>query len=112
MLGGAVAWLIRFLLAYAISEWRCTPPVDTASFLGMTGTAWLLAGVSVVLFAAALAAAGVSYRIMRRVRASRPDVQDGNVEWFMAQAGAVLSLLFALIIAVETIPIFFLGTYC
>lgn len=112
LMGGGVAWFVHFLLVYVISEWRCVGPLPDLQFLGMTGTAWLLLGVSVILFAAACAATVISYRTDGARRATdEPDDLAGPAP-FLARTGVYLSGLFAFVIVVEAIPIFFFRTYC
>jgi hypothetical protein len=108
-LGGAVAWFVHFLLVYVLSEWRCVAPLPDVRVLGMTGTAWILLGVSVVLFAAACAATVVAHRIPARPKDG--DETEGAAA-FMARTGVYTSGLFAFIILIESIPIFFFRTSC
>lgn len=109
LLGGAVAWFVRFLLAYAISEWRCAFSDREAIFLSLTTTAWVLLGVSAVLLALAVAATLIAYRAQRAMRARG---ETEGAAYFMARTGTFLSGLFAFIIAVESIPIFFFRSQC
>lgn len=111
LLGGAIAWLVRFLLVYVIAEWGCVPPLPEVRMLGMTGTAWLLLLVSVAMFVAACAAAVLAHR---SARTHRQDADDDRTTpgRFMARTGLLLSALFAFIILVETIPIFFFTSHC
>lgn len=109
VLGGALAWLVHFLLAYVIAEWGCVPLVPGVRVLGLTGTIWLLLIVSAVMFAIACASA----LIARRSRARLPDPGgEGGAEPFMARLGVQLSALFAFIIAVESVPIFYFLSGC
>lgn len=113
VLGGALAWLVHFLLAYAISEWGCVPPVTDVRAFGMTGTALLLLAVSAVTFAAACAATAVAQRSRHRLHdhGDAPDAAP-HAGPFMARLGLQLSGLFAFIILVESIPIFYFLSGC
>ena len=112
LLGGAVAWFVHFLLVYGIAEWRCVPPLPGTHFLGMTGTAWLLLAVSVALFIAACAAALLSYRNDGRRSAKDADDDRAGPRPFMAHTGLFTSGLFAFIILVESVSIFFFASQC
>lgn len=111
LLGGAMAWLVHFLLVYVISEWRCVPPLPEVQVMGMTGTAWLLLAVSVVMLAAACGATLLAYW-NDGSRADDAGTERNGAQPFMARTGMLTSGLFAFIILVESVPILFFTSHC
>jgi hypothetical protein len=108
-LGGAFAWVIHLLSAYAIAEFGCISPFHQSELWGFSGIAWLIGAVSVVTLVVAFAAFFVARRSKLRfagaIEARRLEAGDARV--FLARSGVITSALFILIIVVESIPILF-----
>jgi hypothetical protein len=113
LLGGGVAWLIHFLAAYIIAEFGCISGWGKGTFMGVTGLAWLLLGVSAVMLGLCTWSVLIARRCLRDLRkapfADRARVQS---RIFMARAGFISGAIFVLIILVETLPIFFYLQRC
>jgi hypothetical protein len=99
LLGGAVAWFLHFIAIFVVSEFGCVAGLDEPLSIGISVVAALLLGASVVPLAVAVAATLVGYR------------DRHSADW-MAEAGALLSGLFVLIIAVQSIPALFYVRGC
>lgn len=111
LLGGGIAWLAHFLSSYVIAEFGCVSRWGQGRFLGVTGQAWLLLGVSISSMAVATGALIVARRAMKRLGAhGGGDAQRGPAQ--MAKAGVVTSGVFLFVIIVESIPIFFFLQSC
>jgi hypothetical protein len=93
------------------------PPLPPFQALGTVGTAWELLAVTLVLFLAASAAAGVGYRCEQRIRSRRaPErrapgdrerLKSHRADFYAARAGLITSSFFAFVILVEAIPTYF-----
>jgi hypothetical protein len=105
-LGGGLAWTLHLLSIYGIGEFGCVGGWDRISYAGVSLVAWLIIVLSGLLLLVALAATLVGYQDKRRdARRESPDWEDeGGV--FLSSYGFLLSALFALIILVETLPVF------
>jgi hypothetical protein len=112
-LGGAFAWLVHLLASWSISEFGCFAGLHRTTLLGLTIVAWALIALSAAMLSASLAATWVAYRSDCRIRRHgfRTNTAD-ETAGFLARAGLVASGLFALIIAAQTIPIFFYLRSC
>jgi hypothetical protein len=107
MLGGGAAWLVHLVAAYAIAEFGCVGRLREVSVAGLTAVAWLIIGISVLTLLIAVANALIAYRYERRVRAAHDDVTGTAAETEVARTGWITSGLFALVILVESLPIFY-----
>jgi hypothetical protein len=105
-LGGGIAWTLHLLSIYAIGEFGCVGGWDRISWAGIGLVAWLIIILSTLLLLVAVAATLVGYLDKRRDEGrDSPEWEDeGGV--FLSSYGALLSGLFALIILVETLPVF------
>jgi hypothetical protein len=99
LLGGAIAWFVHLIAIFLISEFGCVAGLGERLWGNISVVAALLLGASVVPLVIASAAAIVGYR----------DRQ--SADW-LSQAGALMSGLFALIIAVQLIPALFYLRSC
>ncbi len=98
LLGAAVAWFVRFVVVWAVSEFGC---MDSAEgFLGFDGPMIPLTVATLPFLALAVAALVVSWRLYRR-----QDVRERS-DLFMIKAGLITNAIFVLIIIVETVPVF------
>lgn len=111
-LGGAIAWTLHLLIAYAIAEFGCVGGLGHRSFLGITAVSWMAIVLSVVMAAVALAATAVAWRMGRSFPPAPADGDFEDAGAFMSYAGLLTSGIFALIIIVESIPIFFYLQHC
>jgi hypothetical protein len=103
---GGIAWTIHLLSIYAIGEFGCVGGYGRVSYWGVSAVAWMIIAVSVVLLAVALAAAFTGYRDMRRDSLREAPETDDEGGQYLSRFGFILSGLFALIIVVETLPVF------
>lgn len=106
--GGAVAWTLHLLTAYAIAEFACVAGAGTRSVLGMSLVAWSLliaSGTSCLLASLAVLAA-------RRAQAFCRQRDGSATRCYLANTGLMLSVLFLAIIVVQTVPIFFFLQRC
>lgn len=113
LMGGALAWLAHFLIAYVIAEWGCLAGLGEVRWLGLTIVAWLLIALSVAMLLASIAAAVVAYRCSRRApEHGAHSIGAPGFAGFMTRTGFIMNVLFALIIAVESIPIVYYWNHC
>ena len=105
LLGGAIAWVAHFLLAAVISEFGCLAGWGEISFQGITAIAWAILMISVVMLLIAVAATAAARGSLRQLRAAGADRESS--EFLMARLGWITSAVFSLIIAVQTVPIFY-----
>lgn len=106
LLGAPIAWTLHFLLSWAIAEWSGLTGTLTATFLGVTGRAWLLIGVSAAAIAAAIASTFIAHWCVRSLKPLDAQAQ-GTAAWFVARTGVVNGYIFTFVVAVESVPIFF-----
>lgn len=96
--GGGCAWLLHLLAAWAFAEFGCLSGLGRPGPAGISQVAWLVLGVSALCFGMAGAALGLSRRCGRI---------DGETGRFAARYGVWVNGLFMLIIAAQTMPVFF-----
>lgn len=65
VLGGAIAWMLHLLLAYAIAEFGCVSPFHEVKRLGLSGVAWLEGLASLPMLGLAIFANIVAQRNTR-----------------------------------------------
>jgi hypothetical protein len=105
-LGGGFAWTLHLLSIYGIGEFGCVAGWDAITWAGISLVAWLIMVLSSLLLVVAVAASLVGYLDRRRdQRRETPDWEDEGGT-FLSSYGSLLSGLFALIILVETLPVF------
>lgn len=109
-LGGAIAWTLHLIGAWAIAEFGCVSGLASVLWMGLSAVAWMLIALTAFTLIVAIAAAGLGYRDHRRLAATGSAAEDGGQ--YLARAGWMISALFALIIAFESIPIFFYLQHC
>ena len=111
LLGGAVAWLIHFLAAYAISEFGCVAEWGDRLWMGISVAAWLLIAMTAATTALAAAALLTAHWVRRRIGGSVEDLPDSEgivaSAPYMAYIGWVLSVLSLVIILVQSVPILY-----
>jgi hypothetical protein len=105
-IGGGIAWTFHLLSIYAIGEFGCVSGLGRTSYLGISAVAWMILIVSALSLAPALASALIGYSDMRTdARREEPMSEDEGGQ-YLSRFGSILSALFALIIMVETLPVF------
>jgi hypothetical protein len=104
--GAGLAWTFHLLSIYAIGEFGCVSGWGRVLYWNVSVVAWLILLVSALSLVTAFAAAFVGYQDKRRdSRREAPDAEDeGGV--YLSRFGFILSVLFGLIIVVETLPVF------
>ncbi|MEX0653695.1 MAG: hypothetical protein WD534_00950 [Phycisphaeraceae bacterium] len=108
MFGGAVAWLVHFLGIYLLGEFGCHTTLRDVTFLRLTGVAWSILAVTVLMFALAVAALLAAHHNQRLIADQLPDARD-NLR-FAAHLGRISNTLFAGVILFQTLPVlFYLG---
>jgi hypothetical protein len=108
LFGGAVAWTVHLMLAYAAAEFGCVGRLGERGYLGISLVAWLELALTVVTTLVAGAATVVAYRNHRRLRSGEGE-EDAAVaaERYTAWAGLLTSGMFTFIILFESIPILY-----
>lgn len=108
LFGGGGAWLVHLVAAYAIAEFGCVGRLRQQSFAGLNAVAWLIIAASVLTLLAAVASTWLAYRSEQRLCAApRSDEPVWVAEREVARTGWITSGLFALVILVESLPIFY-----
>jgi hypothetical protein len=108
LLGGAIAWTLHLMLAYAAAEFGLVGRLGDGPFLGISIVAWLELAITAAAALAGAAATAVAYRNDRRLRsgAAEDDTMRASLR-YTARAGLLTSGLFTFIILFESIPIFY-----
>ncbi len=95
MLAGPIIWAVHFLFIYAVNGVACARPALRTAWMGIAASSWLIAAASLLaLLAMAL--------IYLRLRTRMP--RAGDPEFLPWLAGA-LSLLSAIAVVWETVPV-------
>jgi len=100
MWGGGLAWLLHFLAIWICAEFGCLGGWGVAGPLEISRVAWLVLTVSGVCLALAGLASYASWHWCSRN-------SDSGIEAFVARYGTVANPVFMLVIAVQTLPVFF-----
>lgn len=108
LIGGGVAWFLRFLVIWVISEFGCIG-AEPAWATGL-GTAVVMMLASVPFIAAAALASVLSYRLMKSHDASRADHTE--TQRFFAKTGLIVNPIFVVIMLVECLPMFVFLNEC
>ena len=112
VLGGGTAWTLHLLLAYAVAEFGCLSGMGETRAVGLTLVAWMLLGVSVLASGLAGLAIVVSWRVSRRLRGVVGNDEGERATVFSVRLGLILNVVFAAVIVVQTIPIFYYLSKC
>jgi hypothetical protein len=105
-LGGGIAWTLHLLSIYAIGEFGCVGGWDRFAWAGISLVAWMIISISVLLLVVALSACLIGYQGKMRDARQPSTVAENEGGVFLSSYGFLLSGLFALIILVETLPVF------
>jgi len=112
LLGGASAWTVHLLLAYAVAEFGCVSGFGKRIYLGISIVAWLEVAATVlttVIAALAAIVAHRNYRILRSQNLEEAGIAAGE---YTARAGFITSGIFTFIILFESIPILYYLRTC
>jgi phage shock protein PspC (stress-responsive transcriptional regulator) len=111
LLGGALAWLVHLLGAYAAAEFGCVGGLGERQQWGVSLVAWLVIAVTAAALVPAMAATLIAYRCYRRLPEGAADAEP-SAERLAARAGMLTSGLFALVIVFESIPVLYYLRAC
>jgi hypothetical protein len=113
LLGGGTAWTLHLLLAYAIAEFGCLSGLGERQFGGLSLVAWLLLGMSVGALGLGAMATLVARRMRNRfAEDSAADPEEVRATGFSGRLAYVTNLAFTVVIAVQTVPIFYFWRKC
>lgn len=109
--GGVVAWLLHFLLAYAISEFGCVGGWDRINWAGLTAITWSLLAVTVLGVGLAGASVLIAARARKRLEDQHLDAPGepgvAAAGFWMAWTGYMVGLVSLVVIVVQSIPILY-----
>jgi hypothetical protein len=111
LFGGAVAWTVHFLAAYAIAEFGCVSSFRDARFLGITGVAWGILAITALTLVLAVGGLEIARRSKRLLLVEVHEDED-EPEAFMARAGWITSVVFVAIIVAQTVPVLYYLRSC
>ncbi len=106
-IGGAFAWALHFLTAYAIAEFGCVAGLGARVYGGISLVAWMELLATALAGGLAAAATAVAYRIQRQLHGREPDNAQSIGERYTTRAGLLTSGFFTFVILFESIPILF-----
>lgn len=119
--GGGIVWKVHFLSIALIAEWGCFTGLGEWRWLGITGVAWTIVILSVLMSLACLGVAWLAwdtFKTLNRAPGASPsgegaDVYDrpGNHR-SLAKIGLFSGLFFLVIILVQSVPVLFYLTEC
>jgi hypothetical protein len=95
MLAGPLIWALHYLFIYSVHGVMCARPGIHTAWVGVPASAWIIVAAGLV----ALAAMGVIYA---RLRDRMPPLADAS---FMPWLAGALSLLSAVAVVWETVPV-------
>jgi hypothetical protein len=110
---GGVAWTLHLIISYLIAEFGCLSDAGQHRILGITVLAWSLFLLSAAMLTLAAAGVFVGWRAKRRLEALKTpsrsafDQDAVDTEIHFARSGTIMSAIFILVIAFQTIPIFY-----
>lgn len=107
LLGGGIAWTVHLLAAYGAAEFGCVSGWGKNTYLGMSFVAWLVIALTLITAMFATLATAVAYANCRKLQEAYALENDKASEQYLAHVGALMSSLFLLAIAFETIPILY-----
>lgn len=106
LFGGAVAWTIHLMFAYAIAEFGCVGWSHDRLVLGLTRVAMLEILLTLVTAGAGALATFVAWKSLRQLPAEA-DASETRSERSTAWIGVLTSGTFTFVILFESIPILF-----
>lgn len=113
LLGGAGAWTIHLLAAYAAAEFGCVSGLSSREYMNVSFVAWLEIALTAMTTLFAGVATLVAWRTHRRLLARSAERDEAlAAEQNTAWAGLLTSGLFMFIIVFESIPILYYLRSC
>lgn len=112
ILGGGIAWLLHLLLAYTVSDFGCTAGLGRVQYGEFSVVTWMLFAVTALTLGLGMAATGVAWRSRRRLARNSTESESRQAEDFAARFALITDALFVLIIAVQSVPIFYFLRHC
>jgi hypothetical protein len=114
VLGPPLAWTVQLLVGYYLSSLNCKSQFSGFQLLGVSGFKVLIVVLSLVAALVTVAAGLTGWRRWRDTGAveSRTDEGLSGRVAFMALGGALLSMLFLLLIILSAIPSMVLSHAC
>ncbi len=109
--GGAIAWTLHLLAAYAIAEFGCVSSFRDARFLGITGVAWGILAVTALTLILGAGSLWISRRSQRLLLAEFGEKED-DPEVFLAHIGWICSVVFFGIILAQAVPVLYYMRSC
>jgi hypothetical protein len=101
--GGGAAWLLHFIAIWICAEFGCISGLGRPGPLGISLVAWLVLAFTGIFIMLGNLALYNSWRLCHHKHA---------LERFVARCGLVLNAMFLLIIAVQSVPVFFYLKSC
>jgi hypothetical protein len=111
LFGGAIAWTVHLMLAYAAAEFGCVGRLADRVYLDISLVAWLEVALTLATTLVAGAATAVAHGQHRRLQSYSEEVGVG-AERSIAWTGVLTSGLFTFIIVFESIPILYYLQTC
>ena len=113
LFGGAIAWTIHFMSAYAVAEFGCVGRLGERTYWNISLVAWLELAITAAAVLVAAAATAVAYRSQLPLLSSAYNADAAReAERQTARAGLLTSGVFTFAILFESIPIFFYLRSC
>lgn len=108
-LGGSLMWLVHLIGVYLISEFGCAGGYGQQLWLGLSLVAWAGLALSGLTLSGAVLCAYLSRRHARPLDEANTESNLSGTDGaqFLTRSGLLSNRIFALIIAVETIPFLF-----
>jgi hypothetical protein len=97
ILAGPIIWAAHFLFIYAVNGVACARPALIEDWLGLAASSWIIVAASLLALSAM-----VVVHLRLRLRTRMPLLEDAG---FLPGLAAMLSLLSAVAIVWETLPI-------
>lgn len=108
--GGAVAWLLHFLAAYALGEFGCVGGAGRWQWLGVSAPAWAVLMITVAAATVSAAAAAMAFRLDHALAAEGQE--EEGYERGLARIGWIASAIFTVVILFQAVPTLYLGGGC
>ncbi len=116
LLGGAIAWAVHLLAAYALGEFGCVAGWGHIYFRGLHLVAWLVLAVTLITAVVTAAALWASVRMERRLEQAgageEAALEPDRPAPFAARFGVITNGLFLFIILFEAVPVLYFLRHC
>jgi hypothetical protein len=112
-LGGAVAWAAHFAVAYVAAEFGCQSGWGHRTYAGVNAVAWVVIAATVIALAVTAGAVWTAYRLDRYLEPEeRGGTDTAAPRAHLARTGLIASCIFAVLTAIQAIPVFFFLGEC